>query len=305
MPDPPPADERRATAYALGTVACWATAATAFKLALAHLAPEQVLLVAVVTSLAVLLGAMALGGRLGQLRATSAENARSAVAGLLNPCLYYLVLFRAYALLPAQEAQTLNFVWPLVLALLAVPWLGQRLQARTVAGLLLSFGGVVVIATRGDLRGFHLAHATGAALALGSAVIWAVSWLINVRDRRSEEARLALSFAFALPPVAAVCLLRTGLPQAGPGVAAAVWIGLFEMGFAFLFWLRALSLSASAARVGRLIYLVPFCSLVCIRLVLGEAIRPSTLLGLVLIVAGIALGRVEPTGRRSRPPAAG
>jgi len=291
MNQPSAADERRATVYAVTTIGCWATAATAFKLALARLAAEQVLLIAVLTSLVVMLGAMALGGRLGQLRATPGQYARSALAGLLTPFLYYLVLFRAYALLPAQEAQPLNFVWPLVLAMLAVPVLRQRLERRTLTGLLVSFLGVVMIATRGDLLGLRIANPAGAGLALGSAVIWAVSWLLNVRDERAEEAKLALSFAFALPPVAAVCLFRTGLPTATDGLAAAVWIGLFEMGFAFLFWLRALSLSDSAARVGRLIYLVPFCSLVCIRLVLGEAILPSTLLGLVLIVGGIALGR--------------
>ena len=277
----------------MATVGCWSTAATAFKLALAHLAPDQILLIAVLVSLFILLSSLAIHGRLRTLQGTPAEYARSAAVGLLTPFLYYLVLFRAYELLPAQEAQPLNFVWPVVLAVLAVPLLKQPLRPRTMAGLLISFLGVLVIATRGDLAGFRIANPAGAGLALGSSVIWSLSWILNVRDERDEQVKLALSFAFALPAVAAVCLARSGLPQGLAGVGAAVWVGLFEMGFAFLFWLRALSLAGSAARVGRWIYLSPFGSLVCIRLVLGEVIRPSTIAGLVLIVAGIALGRQE------------
>ena len=36
---------------------------------------------------------------------------QSLLPGLLNPCLYYLVLFKAYELLPAQQAQALNYSW--------------------------------------------------------------------------------------------------------------------------------------------------------------------------------------------------
>lgn len=57
--------------------------------------------------------------------------------GLVNPCLYYLLLFSAYDRLPAQEAMAINYTWTLTLTYLAVPLLGHRLRLSDgVAGLI-------------------------------------------------------------------------------------------------------------------------------------------------------------------------
>ena len=72
------------------------------------------------------------------------------------------------------------------------------------------------------------------------------------------------------------------------------------MGLTFVLWISALRLSRNTAQVSGLIFLAPFLSLVWIHQVLGEAIHPSTLVGLVLIVGGIILvqraTRVDSTG---------
>jgi drug/metabolite transporter (DMT)-like permease len=70
-----------------------------------------------------------------------------------------------------------------------------------------------------------------------------------------------------------------------------LYIGTFEMGIAFVAWLRALRLSRTTAQVGQLIYLTPFLSLLAIGLVVGEPIYASTVAGLALIVGGIVLQR--------------
>ena len=49
-------DQKKATRYGLATVAMWSTVASAFKLALAHLTPLQLLLYASLTSRLVLAG---------------------------------------------------------------------------------------------------------------------------------------------------------------------------------------------------------------------------------------------------------
>lgn len=72
-----------------------------------------------------------------------------------------------------------------------------------------------------------------------------------------------------------------------PGLGAAIYSGLFEMGLTFVVWLRALRLSASAAGVSNLVFLSPFISLFLVQLIVGERILLSTLVGLSLIVTGI------------------
>jgi drug/metabolite transporter (DMT)-like permease len=82
----------------------------------------------------------------------------------------------------------------------------------------------------------------------------------------------------------------TGIKLAtGYGLIGAIYIGLFEMGITFVLWLKALQLSKTTAQVSNFIYLVPFISLIVIHFTVGENIYPSTIIGLMFIIAGILL----------------
>ncbi|NIR29784.1 MAG: DMT family transporter [Gammaproteobacteria bacterium] len=285
--------ERQAQAYfyAALTIVCWSTVASAFKLTLRHLTSEEMLFWSALFSLGALLLIVLVSGRVSELRTWSRRDiGRSAVLGFLNPFLYYLVLFKAYSLLPAQEAQPLNFTWPIVLVLFSIVVLRQPITLKTVTAMLISFAGVLVISTRGDLAGLDLTHPLGVGLALGSTVVWASYWIYGVRDARDPLTRLCLNFAFGFLFVAGYmfALREVRIPDA-PGLIGGAYVGLFEMGITFVMWLKALQLSRTTAQVSSLIFLTPFLSLIVIHLVVGEPIFPSTVVGLVLIVTGILL----------------
>ena len=284
-----PDRERRALLAALGAVLLWSTVATAFKLALRHLDPVQLLLYACVTSLLLLGLVLTLRGQWHELRALSrGQLLRAAGLGVLNPFLYYLVLFAAYDRLPAQVAQPLNYTWALTLAYLSIPLLGQRLRVRDVVAGLVCYAGVVVIATGGNLRQWDFVDPLGVALALGSTLIWALYWIGNTRSELDLVLGLFLNFLCALPLIATVAALTSDLwPGTTAGLLGALYVGLVEMGLAFILWLLAMRLTSSTARVANLIFLSPFLSLLFISRILGESIRPTTYLGLILIVGGL------------------
>lgn len=286
--------QTQAYLYAGVSVLCWSTVATAFKLSLRHVGADALVFYSSLASAGVLLCIALATGRLGQLREWRPGDLRtSVILGFLNPFLYYVVLFRAYDVLPAQEALTLNFAWPVVLALLSIVLLGQPISARAILAMGISFSGVAVIATRGDLLDLDLANPWGVALALGSTLIWALYWIYGVRDRRDPVTRLLINFVFGCGFSGGFLWLSGDLAPPGPrGLAGAAYIGTFEMGVAFATWLQALKLSRTTAQVGQLIYLTPFLSLLAIALVVGEPIYPSTLAGLALIIGGIALQRL-------------
>lgn len=293
---------RRATLFGLAAVLAWSTVATAFKLALRHLDHYQLLFLANVFSLLALGIVLATGGAWRQLgRTTRLQFSRAALLGVLNPFLYYLVLFKAYALLPAQVAQPLNYTWALTLSLLSVPLLGQRLTWRDGVGGLICYLGVVAISTGGNLRGLHVASPLGVGLALGSTLIWALYWLGNTRFSRDAHridpvVGLFLGFACALPLVTVVTALFSDFSFSGRGILAGAYVGAIEMGFTFVLWLTAMRLAAVTARVANLIFLSPFLSLVFIHFVLGEHIVPATLIGLLFIVGGLVL---QGTGKKT------
>jgi len=284
-------NQRKAYFYALGAVLIWSTVASAFKISLRTLSPAHLLLYANLVSVLLLGTILLCRSELGRaLPKSRQELLRSACLGLLNPFLYYLILFKAFTLLPAQEAQPLNYTWAITLSLLAVPLLTQRLCLREVIAILISYSGVLVISTRGDLLGLNFSDPYGVALALGSTIIWALYWIYNTRDDRPPLAGLFMSFLCALPLIFFYCLIFTEMQVPDvTGLLGAAYIGCFEMGISFFLWLQALKYTASTARISSLIFISPFISLVLIHLLVGEEILPSTFYGLILIVAGLIL----------------
>ena len=104
--DPAQARQRRAYGYAWLTVCCWATVSTAFKLALAELHYAQLLFVCNAVAVLVLAMLLVASGRLHALaRLPRGTHLRCLGLGLMNPVGYYLLLFQAYDILPAQVAQ--------------------------------------------------------------------------------------------------------------------------------------------------------------------------------------------------------
>ena len=296
--------QTRAYLYACATITFWSTAASAFKLTLGRISFDELLFYSSFFSLCILGTIAAASGRLREIASWPLRDyARSAVLGFLNPFLYYLVVFKAYALLPAQEALTLNFVWPIVLVLFSILILRQRITARTMLAMVVSFLGVMVISTRGDLLGFRVTHPLGASLAVGSSVIWALNWVYGTKDGRDAVSRLFLNFVFGFAFVALYMLLfsRFGSFDLG-GLLGSLYVGAFEMGVTYVVWLKALRLSRTTAQVSNLIYLTPFLSLVVVHLVVGEEIFASTAVGLCLIIGGIL---IQHYGRRQPAPAIG
>lgn len=283
--------QRRAYSYAIGAILIWSTVASAFKISLEYLGSLQLLLYAAATSI-LILSAVLLWQRKLQLvnRCSRRDYLKSAILGFLNPFLYYFVLFKAYSLLPAQEAQSLNYTWPLILVLLSVPFLKQRITFRNVLAVLVSFFGAYIIATRGSITDVRFSDFTGVLLALASAVVWALYWVLNLTDEREESSKLLLNFGFGFIPILIANLLFSELrvPDAR-GLVGAIYIGLFEMGITFVIWLKALGLASTTARIGNFVYLVPFISLLVIHFVIGEEVLFSTLVGLFFIVSGIII----------------
>jgi drug/metabolite transporter (DMT)-like permease len=283
--------QHKAYLYASITVLLWSTVASAFKLTLRYLEPVQLLLYASLVSSMVLSLILLAKGKISILFSySSSQYLQSLRVGILNPFLYYIVLFKAYALLPAQVAQPLNYTWAITLAYLSVPLLKQKIGIREIVAGIVCYLGVVVISTRGGMVSFSSFDLMGVVLALGSTVIWALSWILNTRDDRDPIACLLLSFLFSLPFIFVTCMLFStiSIPEPG-GLLGAAYVGIFEMGITFVFWLKALKLSDNTAKVGNLIFLSPFLSLIFIHFIVGEKILPATIIGLVFIVTGLTI----------------
>lgn len=283
---------RKSYIYALIAILFWATVPTAFKISLGELGILQMLTLASITSAIALFIAMMADGKTSLIKkSTSGQLLKSALLGLINPFIYYIILLKAYSLLPAQVAQPLNMIWPIILVFLSVPLLKQKIPAKSFIALFISFAGVYTISSQGKLLNPGQSNPEGVLLATGSSVFWAFYFILNVRDKRDESVKLFLNFLFGSIYLIITMLVTGGFDVTftAKGIFASVYIGLFEMGITFLFWLRALQLAPSTDKVSNLVYLAPFMSLILVHFILGEHIYYTTMAGLLLIVVGILI----------------
>lgn len=278
--------------YALIAILFWATVPTAFKISLNELSVLQMLTIASVTSAMILFAAVLFENKLRLVLSSGiGDLVHSALLGLINPFIYYIILLNAYSLLPAQVAQPLNMIWPIILVFLSVPVLKQKIPAKSFIALFISFIGVYVISSQGNLFNPGHSNIKGVFLATGSSVFWAFYFIMNVLDKRDESVKLFLNFLFGSAYLLIAMVVTGGFDEAFTlkGIGASVYIGLFEMGITFLFWLKALQMATSTDKVSNLVYLAPFLSLIFVHFILGEKIYYTTLAGLLMIIIGILI----------------
>lgn len=270
---------RSALFAALGAIALWGTLA-ALSLQLKSWPP--LLLVGA----ALLVGALCSLHRVAEWRVPPRVLALG-VYGLFG---FHFLLFMALRSAPPVEANLVNYLWPLLIVVLAPAILpGTAVRARQVAGAMAGFLGAALLVTGGELR-LDPAHSVGYALALGSALVWATYSLASKRLAAFPTATIGLFCAVS----GALALACHALfePRYVPAADEWPWLlalGLGPMGAAFFLWDHALK-RGDPRRIGALAYLTPLLSTLVLVAVGAGAFTAVTLVAIVMIVGGAALG---------------
>jgi drug/metabolite transporter (DMT)-like permease len=221
---------------------------------------------------------------------------------------FHLFLFVALSLAPPLSANLINYLWPLLMVLLAPLVLGRgKLSPRHLLAGCIGFGGAALAITStatsqgAPVGAFGLAYA-GYACALASAFIWATYSLISQRLAKTR-------YAFPTGAIGLFCLVsgllavvcHTLFEPAYEWRAHDPWIllalGAGPMGAAFFLWDAALK-RGNAAAIGALAYLTPLLSTALLALGHGPP-GPRLIAAAFLIVGGALLGQLP--SRRKAP----
>ncbi|CUS47854.1 MAG: DMT superfamily drug/metabolite transporter [Idiomarinaceae bacterium HL-53] len=296
---------RLAILYALAAVLLWSTVATAFKITLQYMPPLTMVAFASLASAAVLFGVLVWQRKLPQaLPLLRKHPAYFFMLGAINPAVYYLILFQAYNLLPASQAQPLNYTWAIALTILAAVVLKQKIRKRDWSACILGYAGVVIIATQGSFSQLGELNYLGIGLALISTFLWAGYWILNTKHAGDPVVTLFWCFTLMLPILLPLAwYFHDGSHIPWQGWVAVSYVGVFEMGITFVLWLQAMRLSTNASTVSNLIFVSPFISLVLLATFLDEEITFATVSGLLLIVVGLLIQQWR-RKESSPPPAA-
>ncbi len=278
-------DAKKAYILALLSVLFWSTVATFFKLTLKYISPYEMLLYA--ASFASVINGLIIIIK----RKRVVFKGKVMVLGILNPFLYYILLFEAYNRLLAQQALCINYLWPVVLVLIEAVFGEEKLTMSGIIGLILGFLGVIFIATKGHFNILFVNDEKGVILALLSTIVWALYWHINKNIKMDAEVKLFQGFLFAIPLLFLVLFIRGIHMPDIRGLLGSLYIGMFEMGITFFLWLSALQLAENVQGIAQLIYLSPFLSLLFISVFLKERLYGGTFIGLLLILLGVYLSK--------------
>ncbi|WP_294966785.1 DMT family transporter [Sulfurimonas sp.] len=284
-------DSKVAYKYAFLSVFLWSTVASAFKLSLEYLTPAQLLFYSCISSLFILLIILLVQKKLHLVKDHIKKNFfMTLLLGLINPFLYYLVLFKAYSLLPAQEAQSINYTWALMLAFLSVVILKQKLSFSDILAGIICYFGVLVISTKGSPFSLDFSSLEGMSYAFLSTILWSFYWIYNTKIKVDPLVAIFSNFLIAFPIILVYVIFTNELYAVEfQGILGAFYIGIFEMGITFIFWLKAMQSAKNISKIANLIFISPFLSLVFIYLILKEPIYISTIIGLSMIIFGILI----------------
>jgi drug/metabolite transporter (DMT)-like permease len=285
-------DSPRAIAGALFAVIVWGASFVATKVALRTLHPDAVVWLRFTMGV-VILGAAAAAKR--QFRLPDRKDwAYLALLGFLGITFHQWLQSTALVTTQATTTGWIVSTIPVFMALLGWLVLKERLRWLGWAGIFLSAFGVLLVVTRGDLSVLTTGQfgTAGDFLVLVSALNWAVFSVLSRRGLEKYPATLMMFYVMAFGWMFSSVLFfaRGGPAQLGPvpwdGWAGIAFLGIFCSGLAYIFWYDALQ-SLPVAQTGAFLYLEPVVTVIVAAVILGEELTLVTLLGGVLILAGV------------------
>jgi drug/metabolite transporter (DMT)-like permease len=278
---------RRHVIMLLALAAIWGSSFMFIELALRDLAPSTLILLRM-SSAALALGVyIALRGHsFGVLRPYVLP---LAVLGIVNTAIPFFLIAWGQQYIDSGLASIFNASVPLFTAFFAIGYdRSQRATGSRLAGILLGFAGVVLLVGF-ELTGGEKAVAGGLAVVAASAC-YGIGGLYA--GRRFEGLPPAL-VAFGALCWSTLVVLPAGVAQSSSlgweALLSVLYLGVLATGAAYLLYFGLIA-GAGAAKAVLVTYLVPSLALVYGAAFLDEEITAAAIIGLLLVLAGVALG---------------
>lgn len=234
--------------------------------------------------------------RLSLLRGYSKKDfGTMARMGFLGCFLYPVFLFGAFWFAPAQEAFTINYLWPIFVVIFAIPILKEKFSFRKVFGVLFGFVGVYVVISGGEILTPSFNYLRGDILAGLAACSWGLFSVLGKKLPYEKFSSMLIYYCFGFIFVAIAVLFFSHIPIPSKNdLMLLAYLGAWINGMAYVFWFKALEYG-DTAKMANFVFLVPFVSLIFIYLIIGEKILWSSAIGLIIIVMGILVQSVKTT----------
>ncbi|WKA58822.1 DMT family transporter [Planococcus shenhongbingii] len=218
------------------------------------------------------------------------------ISALLNAVLFYGLQTAGLEYLPGGLFSVLIYFQPVLIGIFAWMWLGEKMTAFKISGLLIGFLGILVISADSLTGNISI---TGIVMALFAALSWAlgVIYVKKVGNKVDSMWMVAMQFI-----IGGTVLLAGGSAfESWSDIAwnFPYWIGLgfgatLGVPIAFVIYFHLLN-NGEASKVAAFTFLVPLVAVLTGTLFMDEPVTATLVVGLVLIVLSIYLVNRKPT----------
>jgi len=274
----------RADVLALGAIVLWASLATLVTL-LSEIPPL------LLTGVGLVIGSL-ISLPLSRFRVSAWRIPfKTLLVGVYGLFGYHLMLFIALQSAPAVEANLVNYLWPLLMIVLAPLFTKSlKLGARHMIAALSGFAGAALAIISSGQVGGSFEFEAGYLFALAAAIIWATYSLLSTKLPAFPTSAIGLfGFVAGVLAIASHFLLEEPAIISGSDWLLLALLGLGPLGASFYFWDAALKIG-DPRRIGLLAFLTPLLSTAMLVLVSGRMLSWQLAAATALIVGGAVLG---------------
>ena len=225
-----------------------------------------------------------------------------AIMGFVGIFLHQMVQAHGLTLTTAVRTGWLIGVTPIWSAVLAAVFLGERFGPQKIVGLVVGLIGALLVITRGELSTsvLTLPSTRGDLLVLASTWTWAIYTILGrdtlkrLGSARATAAAMFAGWAMMTPFFVAASGWHEYRALSSPSLIAIVFLGVGCSGLGYWFWYAALE-RIDASQVAAFLYLEPLVTLLSAVALLGETVAVSTIVGGLLVLAGVVTVQTAPS----------
>ena len=279
---------KKAYLFAAISIFFWSTTAVATKLLLGTLNSMQIIFASSIVAFLFLLVVNIFNGKLPEVRKFSlSDHFMMVLIGSLGIFFYRLFLYLGIDRMDSSKAFIINYLWPITSVVFSCILLKEKMTPKKIIALLLSFAGVIIVASGGSSSGEN--SLLGAIFCALGAVSYGVFAALNKKKNYDQFLSMMLYYLHSsLLSLIYLLIVGDSLALTFAEGLGMLWMGIFSSALPLLLWALALN-SGDTAKISNLAYITPFLGLVWSYVILKEQIGILSFVGLAVIIAGILL----------------